>query len=529
MLNKLKEKISEKIFQKKYKDLYSKIINFTTWNTNASFAERKYNFLYKMNDFPLCPVCGQKIVNFDCFSRGYKSNCSIRCSRESGIIKAEKTNLIRYGHKNPAHSKQAKQKIKHTNLERYGPENVFASEEIKDKIKQTNLEKYGVESTNKLDSVKAKIKNTTLKNFGVENLMYLPEIKRSRTIKSNITKREKYWKIFKPYLKNKNIIPLFTKEEYIDWLNEKLTYKCLDCNKEFKWDRTSIQNIYCPYCLKEKRSQGEKELAVWLKDLGLNIVESDRNIIKPKELDIFLPDYNLAIEYNGLYWHSNKYANKNDLLIKTCFCEDKNIQLLHIFENEWINKENIVKSIILAKLGIFKQRIYARKCIVKEINSNEYKSFCIDIHIQGYAAASKRLGLFYNDELVSIASWSKSRFKKNEYELIRFCTKLNTQIVGGLSKLIKASNIDEFITYCDLRYSNGNGYKNSGFELLGQSSPNYFYFKGLNLESRQKYQKHKLSKLLENFDPNLSERENMATNKFLWIYDCGNLKFKYKN
>ena len=507
-----------------------------------NFENLKFIFEKNKTEFPKCLNCGKELDKFNikfcsktCSSNNElvkiksKNTCLEKYGTEfsfnskNNIEKTKKTNIKKYGFINSIQSKEIQDKIKQTNLEKYGVENVFASEQVKDKIKKTNLERYGVENPNKNINTRNKIQQTCLEKYGFECPSKNINIKN----KIKITQRINYWDKLNLLLKNKNIIPLFSKEEYINWNNEELKYKCLDCNKDFLSFFAHYQSVYCPYCYKELRSGAEKELAIWLKDLGLNVIESSRDIIKPLEIDIYLPDYNLAIEYNGLYWHSLK--DKNYHLNKTKLCRDKNIQLLHIFENEWINKSDIVKSIILAKLGIFEQRIYARKCELREIDSNIYKSFCEDNHIQGYAIASKRLGLFYQDELVSIASWSKSRFKKNEYELIRFCTKLNTQVIGGLSKLIKASNLGEFITYCDLRYSDGSGYENNNFELIGQSSPNYFYFKGLNLESRIKYQKHKLNALLENFDSNLSEQENMINNGYLRIFDCGNLKFKWNS
>ena len=274
-------------------------------------------------------------------------------------------------------------------------------------------------------------------------------------------------------------------------------------------------------------SNKERETYDWLNELNINVVESDRTQIAPLELDIYLPDYNLAIEFDGLYWHSENLGTpKNYHLNKTNLCNEKGIQLIHVFENEWDNKKNIVKSIILAKLGKFERRIMARKCLIKELSDSEYREFVEANHIQGYVPAKYRVGLFYNDELVQICSFGKSRFKKDEIELIRHCSKLNTQVIGGFSKLLSYYNFDNLITYVDLRYGNGNGYKN--WELIEQTKPNYWYWiRGSEiLESRMRYQKHKLKDALENFDSNLSEWENMINNGYFRIWDCGNLKLK---
>ena len=166
----------------------------------------------------------------------------------------------------------------------------------------------------------------------------------------------------------------------------------------------------------------------------------------------------------------------------------------------------------------------ARKCQIRKLTNDEYREFVDINHIQGYVPAKYRAGLFYNGELVQICSFGTSRFKKNEIELIRHCSKLNTQIIGGLSKLLSFYKFNNLVTYVDLRYGNGNGYKD--WELIEQTKPNYWYMKNGILESRMKYQKHKLKNLLENFDPNKSEWENMVNNGYFRIWDCGNLKLK---
>ena len=276
-------------------------------------------------------------------------------------------------------------------------------------------------------------------------------------------------------------------------------------------------------------SNKEKEIVNWLKQTNIKVIENDKSQITPLELDIYLPDYNIAIEFDGLYWHSELFKDRNYHLNKTNLCKEKGIQLIHIFENEWDNKQEIVKSIILAKLGIFNQRIMARECEMMELTNEEYNNFVELNHIQGYVPAKYRVGLFYNNELVQICSFGKSRFKKDEIELLRHCSKLNTQIIGGFSKLlnyfIKKYKTKNLVSYVDRRYFDGNGYKN--WKLIEQTKSNYWYIKNGILESRMKYQKHKLNRLLKNFDSNLSEWENMVNNGFFRIWDCGNLKFKY--
>jgi hypothetical protein len=208
--------------------------------------------------------------------------------------------------------------------------------------------------------------------------------------------------------------------------------------------------------------------------------------------------------------------------------------LLHIFSNEWKNefKKNIWKSIIKNKLS-FSEKIYARKCKIQMIDVKTKNKFLNENHLQGEDKSSVYFGLYYEDQLVSIMTFGTPRYNKNyEWEIIRFCNKLNTVTMGTASKLLahfeETYKPKSIITYADLRYSNGNLYKNLGFTLLHTSQPNYFYINVSNLQiiTRLNAQKHKL-KNIPNFifDPTLSEAQNMFTNKFRRIWDCGHLVF----
>jgi hypothetical protein len=210
-------------------------------------------------------------------------------------------------------------------------------------------------------------------------------------------------------------------------------------------------------------------------------------------------------------------------------CQNKNIQLLHIFETEWEFKQEIVKSIIKSKLGIYDKKIYARKCQIRELSNQEYQEFIDLNHIQGCNNIYPpiKLGLFYNNELVSCIGIGKSRFKKGETELIRFCNKLNTLVVGGLSKLLKHSEVKGLVSYVDLRYFNGPGYEKAGFKFISRSAPSYVYVKNTEVLSRFQCQKHKLPKLLgDKFCPEMTEVENMTLAGYYQIFDCGTLKYR---
>ena len=465
--------------------------------------------------------------------------------------KTTKTCLERYGSKTPAESDIVKQhmkeafskdpdiwkkrgeKSKQTCLERYGVENPSSTKEVRKKVIKSNMEKFGVDNPNKLLEIQEKIKNTCLKKYGVDC-----QFKRKEVIEYSL---KKSWNKILQW--GDWVIPLFTFKDYTGYnKNQEYKWKCVKCGNEFiqhlYHTKISKLSTFIPRCLKcypiKVGSYKEIELQNFCKQY-LKIIENDRNLIKPQELDIVIPEKKVAIEFNGIYWHSDKRKqDSNYHLNKTIACEEQGYKLIHIWEYDWINplKQNILKEKIKAILGIDQEKIYARKCIIKEISAKEKNEFLNLYHIQGEDKSKIKLGLFYNDELVGVMTFGKPRFnKKYEWELIRYATKSGLQVLGGAGKLLsyfeknyKSKNI---ITYADRSYSQGNMYKKIGFNLNKVTDPGYVWIKGNEIYTRYQCQKHKLKDILgEKFNKDLSENENMYLNGYIKIYDCGNLVFR---
>ena len=192
-------------------------------------------------------------------------------------------------------------------------------------------------------------------------------------------------------------------------------------------------------------------------------------------------------------------------------------------------KQSIIKDVISKRIGIVKHKVFGRKCEIVKIDRNEVAEFLNINHLQQNTISTYNYGLKYDNELVSVMTFSKPRFDKNvEYELCRFANKLGYSVLGGFSKLFKQFilevNPKSIISYCDISYFSGEIYKQHQFELVRHSTPNYKYFKPgkLLLESRNKYQKHKLHKLLAVYNESISEYKNMTINGYNRIWDCGN-------
>jgi DNA-directed RNA polymerase subunit RPC12/RpoP len=545
---------------------------------HKDFFHEDYYLNYLGGVKKTCPVCG-KDVRFINIIKGYVSYCSTTCRNKDPetVERNKKTNLEKYGVENVFQLKDIQEKSKKTHLEKYGvehnsyiPETIekrrqtslkhygstcaMASPEVKKKIKALYIEKYGTEFPTQCKEVQDKTKKTNLERYGCENVFQSEEIKD----KSKITKLEKYgdstysnrdkavktqYKIMYNKMINSDrlkskVIPLFTESEYVNNSHEKYTkfiWKCLKCEKPFEDHMANGRIPTCTHCFPRERisSIKEKELYEFCKSFEENVIANDRSVLNGREIDIYFPDHKLGIEFNGLYWHSELNGkDKYYHIDKTSDAEESGIKLIHIFEDEWNNKQDIVKSMITTRLGKTTNKVHARKCSIKECNSTDAESFFDKNHLQGHINASLNIGLYFNDELISLISVGKPRFNKQyDYEILRFCNKLNFIINGAFSKLynyfIETYNPLSVITYSDRRFGKGNVYLNSGFEYVSTSKPSYFYMQNYTDRiSRMQFQKHKIS-LLEGFDSNLTEWQNMQLNGYDRIWDCGHSIYKW--
>lgn len=275
----------------------------------------------------------------------------------------------------------------------------------------------------------------------------------------------------------------------------------------------------------------EKELQEFIKSITTEpVLFNDRKLLKGKELDIYIPSKKVAIEINGLVWHCSKFKPdyKIQLSKKTDLCNELGIRLIHFYDDEVREKLPIVKSIIKSSIGVYDKKIFARKCELKEIQKNEADIFFENNHISGTARAEKYYGLYYNNQLVQAISLGKNRFSKNKkIELIRMCSLLNTQVIGGFSKLM--SIVPECESYIDKRIYNGSGYKSSGWKYITETKNGYYYTDFKHRYPRQMFMKSKLSKIWDDVDFNLKEEEICLQHGLYQIYNCGNIKVEWKS
>lgn len=303
-----------------------------------------------------------------------------------------------------------------------------------------------------------------------------------------------------------------------------LRYKCPICNKNHTSDEVYNKKA-CTYnskCAKEASSKQENEINSYINSIGYETIRNDRKLLGGQELDIYIPSSNVAFEVNGLYWHSEIRKDNFYHLNKTKKCKLVGVNLIHIFEDEWNSKQDILKSMINHILHGFETRIHARKCDIGIVSNSDAFKFFDKNHILGKCGGGLNIGLFYGKELVFVMSFKKNGDKS--YEIVRFCSKLFTRVDGGISKVIryfaKSNLVDHLSCKVDLRFGDGSALKSIGFYDEKIEQPDYYY-----VSNCERHKKHKFKKsiLVEKYGcpQNMTEHEFCLSKKWFRIYDCG--------
>lgn len=321
-----------------------------------------------------------------------------------------------------------------------------------------------------------------------------------------------------------------SKEQLLSFINKVDKFHIQDIMRAFDVSEKTARDLIKLYNLEYKldRTFGsiyEKDIYEYIKNYTNNIILHNRSVLKGLEIDIYLPDYNIAIEINGDYWHSTVFKTEYYHQQKTIACAKKGIRLIHIFEYEIINNREKIYNFLNNILNT-SEKIYANKTKVEEIDTEIYRRFIEKYHLSGYANAQIKLGLFFNNTIIGVAAFDKPRFTdKYDYELIRLAYKNNIKVVGGTEKLLKAFikkyNPKSILSYCDITKFNGDAYIRCGFTYINITKPNYVWVDilgGHNVLSR-----YKVQELVK--ESGIPEDNMMLNNGYYKIYNSGNLKF----
>lgn len=530
-----------------------------------------------------CKQCGIPLT----FEQRNREFCSVQCARKDDqwrakisktnirnanerLAKRKTSNLDKYGVEHTFQLEEVKEKIRQTNIERYGEYNPAKNEEVKEKIRQTNIVRYGVEYPQLSENIRDKRVNTCIERYGVDNVLKNKDIQ--QRCKSTIN--EKYGpapindinvkeKIQQTNLakyggaspfsserireKAKNtIVSKYGVEHYTQhhlgedairclndpvWLQHQYDIKTVyEIKNELGCDSTTVFTYLDRYGIRvstDKTSDWQRVLASKIEGAVLEQSFFDN---KMKKVDILIPEHKLAIECNGVYWHSEAYKSPNHHLLRKDEANKAGYRLLQFNDLDWHNKSDVILSIINHAIGKTTRKIHARKCRVVDIDHGTTKKFLDENHLMGANTGAIRKGLVYDDQIVAVMTFSKPNYnRKYRWELLRFCSKVGINIIGGASKLLTSFTRlypGSVISYSDNMISDGGVYQRIGFTKLHDVPPTYFYYKpGIrSLMHRSSARRHKLPILLgEAFDPHLSERENMKAAGWLRYYDAGKI------
>jgi len=453
----------------------------------------------------------------------------------------------RYGVSNPSQLESIKERKRETCLKNYGTEYPLQNKEIYEKSKKTIQLKYGVDRPSQNQQVKDKFYKTCKNKYGVDNPMRDKEIaKRSREEFQKHVEEDKDGKFVVINILRNESHPLWEdlKTMALTNISEKYglyygTLRSALAEPEFK---EKFKNTYC-----FPKHQTQNDIAYKIQSIsGSEVINSAWDVISPYEIDIYVPDQKLAIEYNGNLWHSEywlcerkkKDEEKPDISVakykhynKMKICQQKNIRLFQIFEHQWASREKQILGFLRTILGANETNIAARKCVV---TNSDAQQFIEDNHIQGKPhIALKYFNLEYNGEIVASMTAGRHHRQNSDSKdvvLSRLCFAENTNIQGGSSKLFKYfkewainKQYNNMISWSDNCWTEGNIYKVLGFELDKESGPDYFYW---DVNKHQYHSKQSQKKSAVGCPEGITEREWCLKRNFFKIWDCGKKKWK---
>lgn len=501
-------------------------------------------------------LCGGKTRELANAALQDKYNVESNISQSSEIQeKIRERSRLKYGVDHPNQRPEVIQAHKEGMVAKFGHESPQQVPEIRQKTIETVRKVYGVDNVMQSDEAKASMIKHSRETNGVDWPAQRPDLieQRTRTLQKRFAESIQDETARANYLKFRE-----NPRKYIESLSEKPTLNSLYKSLGYA-DSTTVCSILTDNDIKNlvdcRYSIMESEVYDFIKSIipDANIQMRNRRIIAPLELDIYLPDYNVAIECNPTYTHNSTlppFTDKNKVLPvnyhqqKSALCREKGIFLFHIFGYEWANKRSVIESMLANILGVTSRKVYARNTYVDFVHYNEAIVFLNKNHRQGYMTSKVRLGLRVKGtgELVSLMTFNRPRkgIGKTsndglEWELGRFCNALNTNVVGGASKLFKhfIANYEwsKIVSFSDIAHTKGNLYEVLGFSAISESSPGYVWvnlFTDMYL-TRTACRKNNLRNLFN--DPELdienkTESMIMAEYGFVQVFDCGVVRWE---
>lgn len=515
----------------------------------------------------------------------------VRCPLQNADIlaKTKQTNLSRYGKENPMQVDSIKQRFEQRYKAKTGFNQPWCNPAVKSKSHDTLMKNYGVSFPLQSDTIKQRLVRTSLLRYKTANPIQNPEVKAkarqtmiARYGKPHYSSTEEFkrrqletmqntfgvdyypqlasWKAarMKDPSKLSNLMEFdadpvgYISKYYTD--KPSLSELANSCGVGTEAISTRLVKHNCQDKVAYVRSTMEREVTNYLQSIvpDIHIIHDDRTIIKPYEIDLYLPDYHIGIECNPTVSHNStcdfwdpdraptpyNYHKK-----KTDMCETAGVFLFHLFGWEWEHRKDIIKSMLSNLLQITPNKYYARNLMIRDVSKHDAQEFLEVNHRQGKSGSMVRLGLYTNSgELISLMTFSKLRYTigKNDrdgWELVRFCNKLNTTVCGGASKLfkyfIKQYNPTYIRSYSDRAHTRGNLYRTLGFIAKSVSDPNYVWVDSYSDKAyhRINAQKRHIKKFLndDNIDLSQTENEIMSSHGYLKVFDSGTVRWEWQS
>lgn len=546
----------------KQKMLETSLSRYGSWYTQTEKSKLHMSELWNDSEYRkntrerIEQTCLERYGGVTCFAdlntyeksrKTYESKTGYRQAFSNPDVqsKIEETNLERYGVRRPLQNVSIREKVSLTNLERYGYKNPMQAKQIQDKASKTCLERYG---------------NTCFLQSDLGKKLHFDSMKsKYGSIWFSETSEWKAARMKDPS-KISNLMS-FDSDPHryiVNTFDHKPTLNELSDSIGTGTEAASLRLIRsgCKEDVAYVYSYMETTVYEFLRSLDNNLIieQNTKSIISPNELDIYLPEYKIGIECNPTSTHNssiNTFDPSSDPLrynyhlMKTKKCEDAGVFLFHIFGSEWTYSRPIIESMLRNLLGKNLRKIYARKCVVKDISSKICAEFLNANHRQGNANSPVRLGLYYRGELVSVMTFGKMRSTigtdktdlSDCWELVRFCSILNTSVVGGANKLFKhfvrSYNPSRIRSFSDRAHTRGTLYETLGFRKVRESDPGYVWVDSRTDISYHRYsaQKQNIKNFLhdDSIDLTKTEKEIMESYGFLQVFDCGTILWEYTN
>ena len=329
-------------------------------------------------------------------------------------------------------------------------------------------------------------------------------------------------------LQNNIQIALENIENYRNDKKPALNVRCRSCDWTAKVSLVFARNDRCPNCEK-LGSIGQTQITNYIESLGFIVGQNVKGVIGRSELDVYVPAKKFAIEFNGLYYHNEEAGkDKNYHQNKTTACNKLGITLIHVFEDEWRDKQHVLKSIIRHKLGITNEKINARSCEVINLTKDERVHFFNNNHLDGDTHAEHAIGLKHNEKIVAAISLRKPFHKKHneKLEVARFCVAIDTNVRGSLNKLSSAAlklakslGYKNLISYVDCRLGSGANWKNSSWNLVNETEERFWW-----TDYRKRFNRFKFK---ADKSRNMTEAQVAEESNVVKIWGCKNLVFEH--